>query len=178
MRQAAVYAGVAGRDWPTAAVLQWTYACAPILASVTAHRRPGRQPGPADAAWKLMPPMTDPRALAATYLTSWKNRDFDTLRSVLAQDATFRGPLGSADNADDCVAGLRRMSEILTDIVVRKTLADDTDVITWFELHTTVAPPCPVANWSHAEDGAITAIRVTFDPRPLRTADAAGGGDS
>lgn len=25
----------------------------------------------------------------------------------------------------------------------------------------------PTANWSHIEDGTITAIRVTFDARPL-----------
>jgi hypothetical protein len=34
-------------------------------------------------------------------------------------------------------------------------------------LHTTEAPPVPTANWSHVENGKITSIRVTFDPRPL-----------
>ena len=29
------------------------------------------------------------------------------------------------------------------------------------------APPTPVANWSHVEDGLITRIRVTFDPRGM-----------
>jgi hypothetical protein len=40
-------------------------------------------------------------------------------------------------------------------------------VLTWFDLHTSVVPPAPTANWSHLEDGKITAIRVTFDARPL-----------
>ena len=40
-------------------------------------------------------------------------------------------------------------------------------MLTWFDLHTTVAAPCPTANWSHVKDGKITAIRVTFDARPL-----------
>jgi hypothetical protein len=44
---------------------------------------------------------------------------------------------------------------------------DGADVLTWFELHTKDADPIPVANWSHVEDGWITRIRVTFDPRPL-----------
>jgi hypothetical protein len=30
-----------------------------------------------------------------------------------------------------------------------------------------VAPPCPTANWSHVENGKITAIQVTFDARDL-----------
>jgi hypothetical protein len=59
------------------------------------------------------------------------------------------------------------MSRIVTDIVVQKRFADEPDFLTWFDLHTSVAPPCPTANWSHVENGKITRIRVTFDPRPL-----------
>jgi hypothetical protein len=44
---------------------------------------------------------------------------------------------------------------------------DGPDVLTWFDLHTTVAPPAPTANWQHVEDGRITRIRVAFDPRAL-----------
>jgi hypothetical protein len=107
--------------------------------------------------------------LAATYLRAWKDRDFDTLRSLLADDVTFTGPLAQLDNAEDCVKGLRKMSQMVTDIVVRKRLADDTDAITWFDLHTTVAPPVATANWSHVEHGKITRIHVAFDARPLAT---------
>lgn len=109
----------------------------------------------------------DPRTLAATYFESWKSRDFATLRSILADDATFRGPLGAADDADTCIQGLRGMAQIVTDIVVHHVFVDDPDVLTWFDLHTTVAPPSPTANWSRVEDGKIKTIRVTFDARPL-----------
>ncbi|MDQ2727629.1 MAG: nuclear transport factor 2 family protein [Actinomycetota bacterium] len=111
--------------------------------------------------------MTDPRTLAATYFHAWKDHDFDTLRSVLADDATFRGPLGRADDAETCIAGLKGMSKIVTDIVIHKVFVDGPDVLTWFNLHTSIAPPAPTANWSHVEGGRITAIRVTFDARPL-----------
>jgi SnoaL-like domain len=109
----------------------------------------------------------DPGALAASYFRAWQDRDFDALRSVLADDVTFRGPLGTADNADECIAGLRGMSQIMTDIVVRKRFVDGQDVLTWFDLHTTVAPPAPTANWSHVEDGKIKTIQAVFDARPL-----------
>ena len=110
---------------------------------------------------------TDTRTVAATYFRAWKERDFATLRSILADDVTFRGPLGTADDAESCVKGLQGMAQILDDIVVQHVFVDGQDVLTWFDLHTTVAPPAPTANWSHVENGKITRIRVTFDPRAL-----------
>jgi len=62
---------------------------------------------------------------------------------------------------------VKAMARIITDIVIHKTFVDGPDVLTWFDLHTTIAPPSPTANWSHVEDGKITRIRVTFDARPL-----------
>jgi len=59
------------------------------------------------------------------------------------------------------------MSEIVTDIVIHHTFIDGDDVLTWFDLHTTIAPPTPTANWSHVDKGKITTIRVAFDARPL-----------
>ena len=63
--------------------------------------------------------------------------------------------------------GLEGMAQILDDIVVQHVFVDGPDVLTWFDLHTTVAPPAPTANWQHIENGKITRIRVTFDPRAL-----------
>ena len=57
--------------------------------------------------------------------------------------------------------------QILDEIVVQHVFVDGPDVLTWFDLHTTVAPPAPTANWQHIENGKITRIRVTFDPRAL-----------
>ena len=109
----------------------------------------------------------DPRTVAETYFRAWKERDFAGLRAILADDVGFQGPLATLDNADDCVKGLEGMAQILDDIVVHHVFVDGPDVLTWFDLHTTVAPPAPTANWQHIEDGKITRIRVAFDPRAL-----------
>ena len=77
------------------------------------------------------------------------------------------GPLGRADNADDYVKGIEGLSQVKSEIVIHKTFVDDPDVLTWFDLHTTVAPPIPVANWSRVENGKLAIVRVTFDARPL-----------
>jgi hypothetical protein len=111
--------------------------------------------------------MDDPRTVAATYFAAWKARDFETFRSILADDVTFRGPLGTADSAEECVTGIEGLSQIVTEIDVKQVFVEGNDVLTWFDLHTSVAPPCPTANWSHVEHGKVTRIRVTFDPREL-----------
>ena len=111
--------------------------------------------------------MTDPRTVAETYFESWKARDFERFRSVLADDVTFRGPLGTADGADACVQGIAGLSQIVRDIVVQHRWVDGPDVLTWFDLHTVGAAPAATANWSHVDDGKITRIVVTFDPRGL-----------
>ncbi len=114
--------------------------------------------------------MTDLSEVARTYFSAWRAKDFDTLGSLLADDVTFRGPLGTADDADSCLKGLRGMGEMITDIVVQQVFtAGENDVITWFDLYTADAGPVPTANWSHLEGGKISAIRATFDPRPLLT---------
>jgi len=56
------------------------------------------------------------------------------------------------------------MSQMMTGVDRKTIVADGEDVITWFELHTKVAPPTPTANWSHVRDARI---RVAFDPREI-----------
>jgi hypothetical protein len=118
-----------------------------------------------------MPTMTSkPGQLAATYFQAWKAHDWTTLRSIVADDATFKGPLGTAASADEFVSGLQGMAKIMTDVEVRKMLTDDTDAITWFDLHTRVATPTATVNWMHTENGRIVTVRVTFDPREILAA--------
>ena len=69
--------------------------------------------------------------------------------------------------AEDYMEGIKGMSRITSDMLIRKTFVDGPDVLTWYELHTTVASPVPVANWLHIEDGKITSLRVAFDAREL-----------
>jgi SnoaL-like domain len=108
------------------------------------------------------------RVAVTTYFDAWRTRDFDRLRSVHAPDVEFVGVMGTANGIDDCVAGLRGMAEsLMTDLVLHARVVEGPDAMTWFDLLTETTPPIPTVNWSHAEDGYITRIRVTFDPRPL-----------
>ncbi|WP_445269120.1 FAD-dependent monooxygenase [Streptomyces sp. DSM 41634] len=109
----------------------------------------------------------EPTDVTSTYYAAWKVKDFDTLRSVLAETVDFVGPYGSATSADEFRAKIEVASEINTDIVVKKVFSDGPDVLTWFEMHTSVAAPVQVATWSHVVDGKIARQRVAFDPRPI-----------
>jgi ketosteroid isomerase-like protein len=111
--------------------------------------------------------MTDAVTTAATYFDAWRARDFTRLRSVLADDVDFAGPLGQVKGADDCLRGLRGMAQIMAGLEVRKVFRDGPDVLTWYDLATTVAETVPVANWMHVEDGKITRIRAAFDARGI-----------
>jgi hypothetical protein len=111
--------------------------------------------------------MSDATAAAAIYFEAWQARDFTRLRSVLADEVDFAGPFGQVTGAQGCQRGLEGMSQIMTGIEIRKVFAAGSDVLTWFDLATSVADPVPVANWMHVEDGKITRIRVAFDARGI-----------
>jgi ketosteroid isomerase-like protein len=113
------------------------------------------------------------RTAATTYFEAWRDHDFDRLRTVLHPDVDFVGAMGTATGIEECIAGLKGMAEnVMTDLTLHTRVADGDDVITWFDLHTQGTDPLPTANWSRVEDGLITRIRVTFDPRPMFANDA------
>ncbi|MFD8755596.1 nuclear transport factor 2 family protein [Kitasatospora sp. NPDC059577] len=107
------------------------------------------------------------RELAETYFTAWETGDFETLRGLLADDVDFVGALGTATGVEQALAGLQGLGRVLEKIDVKMRLAEGDEVITWFELNTSIAEPTPTVNWMHVENGKIARIRVTFDPRAL-----------
>jgi hypothetical protein len=109
----------------------------------------------------------DAAKVATTYFDTWKVNDFDTMRSLIADDVTFVGPLARLNGVADYMEGIEGMSQIKSDLIIQKVFVDGPDVLTWFDLHTTVASPVPVANWLHVQDGKITSLRVAFDAREL-----------
>ena len=105
---------------------------------------------------------------AAIYFDAWQARDFARLRTVLADDVDFVGPMGQAQGADECLRGLEGLAKIITGLEIRQVFtAGSDDVLTWYDMITTVADPVPVANWMQVRDGKITRIRAAFDPRGI-----------
>jgi ketosteroid isomerase-like protein len=109
----------------------------------------------------------DARAIVERYFDAWNRNDFAAMRSLLHDKLDFSGPIDKFDNADAYQESVQGLSQMKTDLVVRKTIVDGPDVVTWYDLHTKVAEPALVADWSHVEDGKITMVRVVFDARPF-----------
>ena len=82
------------------------------------------------------------KGIAQTYFDAWRSRDVDRLRSILADDVSFRGPLGTTDGADATIAGPRGMAEnVMRDIDISLMAVDGSDVLTWYDLHTAATEP-------------------------------------
>lgn len=112
-------------------------------------------------------PPVGPREIAERYFACWANGDPEPLRPFLSPDVTFDGALGSTRGPEEFLRGLAGMFAATTANEVRLRLADDRDVVTWSELRIADRPAMQVANWTRVENGLITAVRVTFDPRPM-----------
>jgi SnoaL-like domain len=110
------------------------------------------------------------REVVEAYFSAWQANDFAGMRSLLDDKVDFAGPIDRFDNADAYQQSIEGLSQIKTDIVIRKTFDDGPDVLTWYDLHTSIAAPAPVAEWSHVENGKITMVRVAFDARPFSPA--------
>lgn len=87
-----------------------------------------------------------PEQLARLYFDCWKRGDLTDLAPYLADDVTFDGPLADLTGRDACLEGLTGLAGATTQLNVRRRLADDTDVMTWFDLGVGQADPTPVVN--------------------------------
>ena len=112
---------------------------------------------------------TDDSALgvASAYFDAWKANDIERVRPLLHTDVDFVGALGKTHGVAETLSGLGGMFAMTRKVEVIHRWVDGPDVLTWFELRTATAGSMAIVNWSHVEDGRITRIRVTFDPRPM-----------
>ncbi len=94
---------------------------------------------------------------------------------MLADDIDYVGPLGHVGNGNGFARSVESMSKLMTEVVVHKMIVDGADAMTWFDLKSRGAGTTSVANWSHVEDGKITRVRVSFDPRGLLAANKKAG---
>jgi SnoaL-like protein len=111
--------------------------------------------------------MTDARRLVEGYFEAWKHNDFADMRSALDEHVHFIGPIDTFDTADVFLQSIQGLSHIKDDLVIMKIWAEGQDVLVWYDLHTKVAPPAPVAEWHRTSNGKVTAIRAVFDARPF-----------
>lgn len=115
-----------------------------------------------------MPPSDEPKTLASQCLAAWSSGDLDTTRSLLADDVTFAGPLGSTEGADAYIEGIQGMVKIIERADQQEVFAEGDNVCVIYDL-VTKAPRAtiPTVGWYKVRAGKISSVRAFFDPRPL-----------
>jgi ketosteroid isomerase-like protein len=119
-------------------------------------------------------PRTQAVAVATTCLEAWSSGDFATARSLLRDDVTFVGPLGTAGGVEAYMSGLVELAQNVTRAEPRKVLADGADVCIMYDLVTNSAGAVPTSDWYHVEDGKIDSVHAYFDARSLSEAPDSG----
>jgi hypothetical protein len=110
----------------------------------------------------------DTREIVDRYYAAWASKDLPTVRSLLHDDLSFRGPIDTFTNAADYLASIQQLFAIVQGVQPQKVFVDGQDACTIYDLITaTPAGTVPVAEWVTLKGGKIAAIRVFFDARPF-----------
>ena len=103
-------------------------------------------------------------AAAATYFDAWLARDFARLGTVLADDVDFAGPMGQVKGRNECLRGLEGLATIMTGIDVQKVFSTESDVLTWYDMATTVADPVSTRADQGRRVTVVTSWRLVGPP--------------
>jgi hypothetical protein len=104
----------------------------------------------------------------ARYHEALEKRDFDGARKLLKDDLRFEGPFESFERADDYVAAIQKLFEIVESIEVRHASADGDQAVALYEMATTTpAGTQLVCEWYGVEGETIAWIRAVFDTAPF-----------
>jgi ketosteroid isomerase-like protein len=109
----------------------------------------------------------DSASVVREYFAAWRRGDVERLRALLDDQVSATGPLAAILGAEEHAASLVRSRAMFRDIAVDHLLAEDGFVISWFRFQLRSGGEVRAANRCEVADGRITAVEVTFDPRPL-----------
>lgn len=109
--------------------------------------------------------MSDPVAVLDEYLSGVEAGDFDRVRSCLADQFSYRGPLRQFDDPDAFIANIWHFGQILHRIERRKMFADGHHAcgILNFHIHLHERRTIPIVLWVKVEEGKIASMESFFD---------------
>lgn len=96
-------------------------------------------------------------------------RDIAAARSFLSDDLLFLGLFETYHNAEEYIAALTGLLQIVVRLEVKKIIAEGDDVAIFFELETRApaAATTLVAEWHQLKNGKISHVESAFDGRPF-----------
>ncbi len=102
------------------------------------------------------------------YFAAMAGKDFATIRTLVHDDVTFKGAMGTTNGADEYIGGLQQTLANMREVRRHVISADGESVFQVYDL--IMSEPdvsLPIAQWLRVRDGRIAALQVFFDPRPL-----------
>ena len=104
-------------------------------------------------------------------------KDIAAARSYLNEDLLFLGLFETYHNAEEYLAALTRLLQVVVRLDVKKIIAEGNDAAVFFELETKepAAATTLVAEWHQVKNGKISRVESAFDGRPF--AAMFGGGN-
>jgi len=97
------------------------------------------------------------------FISALNSEDFDTARTLVTDDLTFIGVMGTRHGAE---AYFKDMKQMKFKYDIKKVFADGTDVCLFYDINmsgTTIF----ASGWYQLQHGLIHTFNVLFDPRPL-----------
>jgi ketosteroid isomerase-like protein len=116
--------------------------------------------------------------VATKCLEAWSSGDFATARTLLRDDVTFVGPLGSGGGAESYMNRLVDLSHHVTSAEPIKVVVDGDDACIIYDLVTDAGGSVPTSDWYHVQDGKISSVRAYFDTRALTAGSGTDGRQS
>lgn len=111
--------------------------------------------------------MNNAKEVVDRYFTALSAKDFDTMQTLLADDVSFVGPLGTTDGADEYIEAMAKVTANMTGVERRALFAEGEDVCQVYDLATSSpAVTVTVVQWLKVRSGRIAMVRLFFDPRP------------
>ena len=103
-------------------------------------------------------------------------KDIVTARSYLDDDLLFLGLFETYHNAEEYIAALTKLLQVVVRLDVKKIIAEENDAAVFFELETTApaAATTLVAEWHRIKNGKISHVESAFDGRPFAAMFAGG----
>jgi hypothetical protein len=105
--------------------------------------------------------------IATDFTKAWTTGDFETVRSLVADDVVFQGPMATVQGADDYIASLEKLQENVRGARIIAAFGDDDSALLMYDLITKTAGPITCAKLLTIKQGRIIADKLTFDPRKL-----------
>ena len=112
--------------------------------------------------------MLSAKEIVEKYKEAVGRKDFAAARKLLHDDLAFQGPIETLNKADDYVASITKLANIIQRMEVKKVFADGNDVCVLYDMVTnTPAGTAFIVEWYQVRGDKIGSLHAVFDARPF-----------